>query len=200
MNLLDVVTPLPATGLFTYAWLLIAIPALSAAILLLGGRAADAWGHLLGTLTPLISFALGFVLFVQLVGRDVASRAVSVPLYDWISSGQWHVGVGLLVDQLSIVFVLLITGVGGLICSIGYMAHDKRRRRFFAFLNLFVAAMLLLVLADNYLVVFVGWEGVGLASYASSVSGSTSRPPQLPPRKPSSSTGWGTWACRWPSC
>src|SRR5215213_7262272 len=167
MNLLDVVTPLPATGLFTYAWLLIAIPALSAVILLLGGRATDAWGHLLGTLTPLISFALGLVLFVQLVGRDVASRAVSVPLYDWISSGQWHVGVGLLVDQLSIVFVLLITGVGGLIhiYSIGYMAHDKRRRRFFAFLNLFVAAMLLLVLADNYLVVFVGWEGVGLASY-----------------------------------
>jgi NADH-quinone oxidoreductase subunit L len=167
MNLLDVVTPLPATGLFTYAWLLIAIPALSAAILLLGGRATDAWGHLLGTLTPLVSFALGLVLFVQLVGRDVASRGVSVPLYDWISSGQWHVGVGLLVDQLSIVFVLLITGVGGLIhiYSIGYMAHDKRRRRFFAFLNLFVAAMLLLVLADNYLVVFVGWEGVGLASY-----------------------------------
>src|SRR5215208_4813156 len=167
MNLLDVVTPLPATGLFTYAWLLIAIPALSAVILLLGGRATDAWGHLLGTLTPLISFALGLVLFVQLVGRDVDSRAVSVPLYDWISSGQWHVGVGLLVDQLSIVFVLLITGVGGLIhiYSIGYMAHDKRRRRFFAFLNLFVAAMLLLVLADNYLVVFVGWEGVGLASY-----------------------------------
>ena len=167
MNLLDVVTPLPATGLFTYTWLLIAIPALSAAILLLGGRATDAWGHLLGTLTPLISFALGSVLFVQLVGRDAASRAVSVPLYDWISSGQWHIGVGLLVDQLSIVFVLLITGVGGLIhiYSIGYMAHDRRRRRFFAFLNLFVAAMLLLVLADNYLVVFVGWEGVGLASY-----------------------------------
>jgi NADH-quinone oxidoreductase subunit L len=167
MNLLDVVTPLPATGLFTYAWLLIALPALSAAILLLGGRATDAWGHLLGTLTPLISFALGLVLFVQLVARDVASRAVSVPLYDWISSGQWQIGVGLLVDQLSIVFVLLITGVGGIIhvYSIGYMAHDRRRRRFFAFLNLFVAAMLLLVLADNYLVVFVGWEGVGLASY-----------------------------------
>ena len=71
------------------------------------------------------------------------------------------------IDQLSIVFVLLITGVGGLIhvYSIGYMAHDARRRRFFAFLNLFVTSMLLLVLADNYLVLFVGWEGVGLASY-----------------------------------
>jgi NADH-quinone oxidoreductase subunit L len=88
-----------------------------------------------------------------MLGRDVAARAVSVPLYNWISSGRWDINVGLLIDQLSIVFVLLITGVGGLIhvYSIGYMAHDDRRRRFFAFLNLFVAAMLLLVLADNYL-------------------------------------------------
>ena len=71
-----------------------------------------------------------------------------MPLYNWISSGSWQSTSGLLVDQLSIVFVLLITGVGGLIhvYSIGYMAHDERRRRFFAFLNLFVAAMLLLVL------------------------------------------------------
>ena len=160
-------TPVPATGLFTVSWLLIAIPALSAAILLLVGRRADRWAPYLGAIAPLISFALGLVYFVQMLGRDVAARAVSVPLYNWISSGRWEINVGLLVDQLSIVFVLLITGVGGLIhvYSIGYMAHDDRRRRFFAFLNLFVAAMLLLVLADNYLVLFVGWEGVGLASY-----------------------------------
>jgi NADH-quinone oxidoreductase subunit L len=160
-------TPVPATGLFTVSWLLIAIPALSAAILLLVGRRADRWAPYLGAIAPLISFALGLVYFIQMLGRDVATRAVSVPLYNWISSGRWEINVGLLVDQLSIVFVLLITGVGGLIhvYSIGYMAHDDRRRRFFAFLNLFVAAMLLLVLADNYLVLFVGWEGVGLASY-----------------------------------
>jgi len=160
-------TPVPATGLFTVSWLLIAIPALSAAILLLVGRRADSWAPYLGAIAPLISFALGLVYFVQMLGRDVAARAVSVPLYNWISSGRWEINVGLLIDQLSIVFVLLITGVGGLIhvYSIGYMAHDDRRRRFFAFLNLFVAAMLLLVLADNYLVLFVGWEGVGLASY-----------------------------------
>jgi NADH-quinone oxidoreductase subunit L len=160
-------TPVPATGLFTVSWLLIAIPALSAAILLLVGRRADRWAPYLGAIAPLISFALGLVYFVQMLGRDVATRAVSVPLYNWISSGRWEINVGLLIDQLSIVFVLLITGVGGLIhvYSIGYMAHDDRRRRFFAFLNLFVAAMLLLVLADNYLVLFVGWEGVGLASY-----------------------------------
>ena len=160
-------TPVPATGLFTVSWLLIAIPAVSAAILLLVGRRADRWAPYLGAIAPLISFALGLVYFVQMLGRDVATRAVSVPLYNWISSGRWDINVGLLIDQLSIVFVLLITGVGGLIhvYSIGYMAHDDRRRRFFAFLNLFVAAMLLLVLADNYLVLFVGWEGVGLASY-----------------------------------
>jgi NADH-quinone oxidoreductase subunit L len=160
-------TPVPATGLFTVSWLLIAIPALSAAILLLVGRRADRWAPYLGAIAPLISFALGLVYFIQMLGRDVAARAISVPLYNWISSGNWEINVGLLIDQLSIVFVLLITGVGGLIhvYSIGYMAHDDRRRRFFAFLNLFVAAMLLLVLADNYLVLFVGWEGVGLASY-----------------------------------
>ena len=164
---LEIVTPVPATGFFTLAWLLIAIPAASSAVLLLVGRRADRWAPYLGAAAPLASFAIGLYYFIDLVGRDEAARAVAVPLYNWISSGDWQIDVGLLVDQLSIVFVLLITGVGGLIhvYSVGYMAHDDRRRRFFAFLNLFVAAMLLLVLADNYLVLFVGWEGVGLASY-----------------------------------
>jgi NADH-quinone oxidoreductase subunit L len=164
---LEIVTPVPATGFFTLAWLLIAIPAASAAVLLLVGRRADRWAPYLGAAAPLASFAIGLYYFGDLLSRDEATRAVSVLLYDWISSGRWQIDVGLLIDQLSIVFVLLITGVGGLIhvYSIGYMAHDARRRRFFAFLNLFVAAMLLLVLADNYLVLFVGWEGVGLASY-----------------------------------
>jgi NADH-quinone oxidoreductase subunit L len=164
---LETVTPVPATGFFTSAWLLIAIPAASAAILLLVGRRADRWGHFLGAAAPLVSFAIGLYYFINLLGRDVPERAVSVPLYNWIASGRWQINVGLLIDQLSIVFVLLITGVGGLIhvYSVGYMAHDEKRRRFFAFLNLFVAAMLLLVLADNNLVLFVGWEGVGLASY-----------------------------------
>ncbi|GAA1432923.1 NADH-quinone oxidoreductase subunit L [Microlunatus lacustris] len=167
MLALEVVTPVAATGLFSLAWLMIAIPAASAALLLLIGRAGNAWGHLLGTLAPFASFAIGLALFVQLLAREEAARSVGLPLYEWFGSGRWSIGVGLLVDQLSIVFVLLITGVGGLIhvYSIGYMAHDERRRRFFGYLNLFVAAMLLLVLADNYLVLFVGWEGVGLASY-----------------------------------
>jgi NADH-quinone oxidoreductase subunit L len=155
-----------ATGMFSWAWTMIAVPLLSAAILLLVGRAGDRWGHFLGTAASLWSFAVGAIIFGSMLGNP-EQRSVSAPLYEWIGVGPWDVRVSLLVDQLSILFVLLITGVGSLIhiYSIGYMAEDERRRRFFAFLNLFIAAMLLLVLADNYLVLFIGWEGVGLASY-----------------------------------
>ncbi|TCO49353.1 NADH-quinone oxidoreductase subunit L [Kribbella antiqua] len=148
-------------------WLLVAVPAVSAAILLLGGKATNAWGHLLGTLAPLISFAFGVVLFVQMMGKATEERSETVRLFEWFSVGSIKVDFTLLIDPLSILFVLLITGVGSLIhiYSIGYMAHDPRRRRFFGYLNLFIAAMLLLVLAADYLLVFVGWEGVGLASY-----------------------------------
>ncbi|MGW6198452.1 NADH-quinone oxidoreductase subunit L [Kribbella sp. NPDC055110] len=148
-------------------WLLVAVPALSAAILLLGGKATDAWGHLLGTLAPVISFAFGVVLFFQMQGKPSADRSETVRLFEWFSVGHIKVDFTLLIDPLSILFVLLITGVGSLIhiYSIGYMEHDERRRRFFGYLNLFIASMLLLVLAADYLLVFVGWEGVGLASY-----------------------------------
>ncbi|WP_350280766.1 NADH-quinone oxidoreductase subunit L [Kribbella sp. HUAS MG21] len=148
-------------------WLLVAVPALSAAILLLGGKATNAWGHLLGTLAPVISFVCGVLLFFQMQGKDGEERSETVRLFEWFSVGHIKVDFTLLIDPLSILFVLLITGVGSLIhiYSIGYMEHDPRRRRFFGYLNLFVAAMLLLVLAADYLLVFVGWEGVGLASY-----------------------------------
>ncbi|RZU19733.1 NADH dehydrogenase subunit L [Kribbella rubisoli] len=148
-------------------WLLVAVPAVSAAILLLGGKATNAWGHLLGTLAPLISFAFGVVLFIQMQAKPSDNRAETVRLFEWFSVGQIKVEFSLLIDPLSILFVLLITGVGSLIhiYSIGYMEHDERRRRFFGYLNLFIASMLLLVLAADYLLVFVGWEGVGLASY-----------------------------------
>ena len=148
-------------------WLLVAVPAVSAAILLLGGKATNAWGHLLGTLAPLISFAFGVVLFVQMRGKAEGERSETVRLFEWFSVGQIKVDFTLLIDPLSILFVLLITGVGSLIhiYSIGYMEHDERRRRFFGYLNLFIASMLLLVLAADYLLLFVGWEGVGLASY-----------------------------------
>jgi len=156
-----------ATGVLSLGWLLIALPLLSAAVLLLGGRRTDRWGHLLGTVSPALAGVLAIAQFVALLGRDVEDRAVASRLFSWIPVGGLRVDVGLLLDPLSMTFVLLVTIVGTLIhvYSIGYMAHDPDRRRFFGYLNLFVAAMLLLVLADSYLVLYVGWEGVGLASY-----------------------------------
>src|SRR6478752_6139070 len=118
-----VLTTHAASGVSSFAWLLIALPLLGAAILLLGGRRTNRWGHLLGT------------------GASIGAFVVC--------------------------FALLITFVGSLIhvYSIGYMEDDPNRRKFFGYLNLFVASMLLLVLADSYLLLYVGWEGVGLASY-----------------------------------
>ncbi|MCW2685879.1 MAG: nuoL [Mycobacterium sp.] len=148
-------------------WLLIALPLAGAAVLLLAGRRSNPWGHLLGCATVIASFAVGAALFVDMLGRPGEERGVHRALFSWVPVGGLHVDFGLQLDQLSMCFVLLITGVGSLIhiYSIGYMAEDPERRRFFAYLNLFVAAMLLLVLADNYLGLYVGWEGVGLASY-----------------------------------
>ncbi|PXX06603.1 NADH-quinone oxidoreductase subunit L [Mycolicibacterium moriokaense] len=151
----------------TLVWLVIALPLAGAAILLLAGRRTDSWGHLLGCLAALASFAAGVVLFVDMVGRHAEDRIVHESLFSWVPVAGLHVDFGLQLDALSMCFVLLITGVGSLIhiYSIGYMAEDPERRRFFAYLNLFLSAMLLLVLADNYLGLYVGWEGVGLASY-----------------------------------
>ena len=113
------------------------------------------------------SFLISAWLFISLLGRDGDDRQISQHLYQWFQAGSFDVGMDLLYDPLSALFLLLITGVGSLIhvYSIGYMEHDPRRRRFFAYLNLFVAAMLMLVLAENYVGLFLGWEGVGLASY-----------------------------------
>jgi NADH-quinone oxidoreductase subunit L len=113
------------------------------------------------------SFAVGLVQLSQMLDREAELRPVTQKLFTWISVGSFNVDASLLLDQLSICFVLLITGVGTLIhiYSIAYMSHDKDRRRFFAYLNLFIASMLLLVLGDSYLNLYVGWEGVGLASY-----------------------------------
>ncbi|MEV6983828.1 NADH-quinone oxidoreductase subunit L [Sphaerisporangium sp. NPDC051017] len=154
-------------GVIGVSWLTIALPLLGAAILLLGGRRTDRWGHFLGVAMSLASFVVAVLVFFELLGFGADQRRRVVELYDFLPSGSLHVKMGLLLDPLSISFVLLITGVGSLIhiYSIGYMAHDPGRRRFFAYLNLFVAAMLLLVLADNYLGLYIGWEGVGLASY-----------------------------------
>lgn len=147
--------------------LLVAAPLVGAALLLCGGTRLDRAGHLIGTLFSVASFAIGVVLFADMLGKGAGDRALHQQLFSWIPVGGFRADVAFQLDQLSMTFVLLITGVGSLIhiYSIGYMEHDERRRRFFGYLNLFLAAMLLLVLADNYLLLYAGWEGVGLASY-----------------------------------
>ncbi len=156
-----------ASGASAYAWLLIALPLLGAAILLLGGRRTDKFGPLLAVGMSWASFLVGLVVMVQLVGLAADDRAMQLTMWNWIPAGSFQLDAGLLVDPLSMAFVMLVTFVGSLIhvYSLGYMEHDPDKRRFFAYLNLFVASMLLLVLADSYLLLFVGWEGVGLASY-----------------------------------
>jgi NADH-quinone oxidoreductase subunit L len=155
----------PATGALKLSWLLLVFPLFGAAVLLTGGRRTDRWGHLLGVAMPLAAFVYGVIAFFTLLGDT--NRSQDTHVYSWISVADFQVNMNLLIDQLSICFVLLITGVGSLIIiySVGYMAHDPERRRFFGYMNLFLAAMLLLVLGDNYLVLYAGWEGVGLASY-----------------------------------
>ncbi|BCJ52877.1 NADH-quinone oxidoreductase subunit L [Actinoplanes sp. NBRC 14428] len=156
-----------ATGLLSGIWLLVAIPLASAAVLLLLGKKADKWGHWLGVLAVAATFVLGASMFFSLRGLDAGARSAEQSLWDFIAVGKLEVDFGLLFDPLSGVFVLLITGVGSLIhlYAVGYMAHDPGRRKFFAYFNLFVAAMLLLVLGNNYVMLYFGWEGVGLASY-----------------------------------
>lgn len=150
-----------------YSWLLVALPLAGATILLFGGRRTDRWGHWLGCATALAAFALGLSLLGELLGRPADDRVIHQKVFSWIPVSQLQVDLGLQIDQLSVCFVLLISGVGSLIhiYSVAYMAEDPDRRRFFGYLNLFLASMLLLVVADNYVVLYVGWEGVGLASY-----------------------------------
>ncbi|MET9437727.1 NADH-quinone oxidoreductase subunit L [Streptomyces sp. NPDC006551] len=147
--------------------LLVAAPLLGAVVLLCGGRRLDKAGHWLGTLLAAASFVIGAVLFTDMLGKGAEDRALHQRLFSWVPVEGFQADIAFQLDQLSMTFVLLITGVGSLIhvYSIGYMEHDERRRRFFGYLNLFLAAMLLLVLADNYLLLYFGWEGVGLASY-----------------------------------
>ena len=139
-------------GLAGSAWLLVLFPVIGAAVLLLGGRRTDAWGHLLGCLTIVASFVYGLLLFFSSTGTAAAERVQNVSLFDWIPVESLQVEFGMRIDPLSISFVLLITGVGALIhiYSIGYMADDPDRRRFFGYFNLFVAAMLILVLGNSF--------------------------------------------------
>jgi len=122
---------------------------------------------IIGSGAILASFAIAVSIFVSFIGLPGEERSFTVPVYTWISTGNFTVNIAYQVDQLSLLFTLIITGIGFLIhvYSIGYMHGDKSFSRFFAYLNLFVFMMLNLVLADNFLLTFLGWEGVGLASY-----------------------------------
>jgi NADH-quinone oxidoreductase subunit L len=167
-DIAPVIQPLAeASGVFSYLWLLLALPLFGAAVLLLGGRRTNKWGPHLAVLMVVAAAVYAVVLLLGLLGRPADDRAIGQTLFEWVFVGGFTAPVALQLDQLSMVFVLLITIVGSLIhiYSLGYMEHDPDRRKFFGYLNLFVAAMLLLVLADNYLLLYVGWEGVGLASY-----------------------------------
>ncbi len=158
---------LPVTGAASLAWLLFVLPAVGALLLFVAGRRANAWGHWLGVATVLASFGVGLAIFLETVALPASARTRELSLFQWIAVAGLDVDFGLRLDPLSLTFVLLITGVGSLIhiYSVGYMSHDTGKRRFFAQLNLFVAAMLILVLGDNFLMLYLGWEGVGLASY-----------------------------------
>lgn len=165
-----------AGGIQQNSWLLVAFPALGALILLVAGRRANGWGHILGCATVIASFVYGVLLFSSIAGMPEGGQVRELHMFSWIPVNALQVDFGLRLDPLSMVFVLLITGVGSLIhiYSIGYMAHDQEgrtgrdnteRRRFFGYLNLFVAAMLVLVLGNSFVTLYLGWEGVGLASY-----------------------------------
>jgi NADH-quinone oxidoreductase subunit L len=121
----------------------------------------------ISTLAVLIPFIVGLLSFFELLSMEHDSRRIVINYFSWISAGSFNVNYSYLIDPLSITMVLVVTGIGSLIhiYSIGYMHGDKGFAKFFAFMNLFIFAMLNLVLADNFLLVFLGWEGVGLCSY-----------------------------------
>lgn len=114
-----------------------------------------------------LSFLTAVLIFIEQLGSPVESRAHVIPVFEWLSTGSFVIPVAYQIDQLSILMVMIVTGVGFLIhvYSIGYMHGDKGFWRFFAYLNLFIFAMLNLVLSDNFVLMFLGWEGVGLCSY-----------------------------------
>ena len=122
---------------------------------------------IIGSSTVGIGFIISLGAFIETLSLPVESRSNIVTLFSWLNVGGLNIKFAYLVDQLSLVMALVVTGVGFLIhvYSIGYMHGDKGFWRFFAYLNLFIFAMMNLILGDNFLVLFLGWEGVGLCSY-----------------------------------
>jgi NADH-quinone oxidoreductase subunit L len=155
-----------ARDLLDLVWIVPALPLLGAALLLLfGRRIGEPKAGWLATGLMALSFAWSVVMLLAL--RDIDPRTHTVDLFTWFPTGGLQVKLGFLADPLSVTFILFVTGVGTLIhlYSIGYMRGDENFGRFFAFMNLFCASMLVLVLGSSFLVTFLGWEGVGLCSY-----------------------------------
>jgi NADH-quinone oxidoreductase subunit L len=148
-------------------WLVPALPLAGAVALLLAGRPLRRIAGGLASLLVGASFVMSLLIFIELLGLGPEERTLTVNVFEWISVGSFQAPFELRVDPLSMVMALTVTGVGFLIhvYSIDYMHGDTRYSRYFAYLNLFVAAMLVLVLANNFVVLYVGWEGVGLCSY-----------------------------------
>ncbi len=150
------------------AYVILAAPLLGALVLLFGGRRlGDPLAGIVATVLSFGAFAATLVCWITLLGRTGSARSVDKTIFTWIPVGGLHVSFGLQVDQLSIMMGLFVTGVGSLIhlYSIGYMKGDPSFPRFFFLLNLFLFSMVTLVMADNYLFSFLGWEGVGFCSY-----------------------------------
>src|SRR3954447_4604719 len=149
-------------------WLIPALPLAGVVLNLAGARKLrEPLPGVLATVLMLGSFGVGIAAFLELLSRDEAHRQVVFHLFPWIEVGRLSVGVDLLADPLSLTMVLFVTGVGALIhlYSIGYMHGDAGFSRFFLYLNLFAFSMLVLVLGDNLVLTFLGWEGVGACSY-----------------------------------
>ena len=148
-------------------WIVPALPLAGAVILLLAGRPLRRVAGGLASLLVGAGFVVSVLVLIDLLGSGAGERTLTVKVFDWISVGSFEAPVELRVDPLSVVMALTVTGVGFLIhvYSIDYMHGDPRYPRYFAYLNLFVAAMLTLVLANNLVLLYVGWEGVGLCSY-----------------------------------
>ena len=132
-----------------------------------GSRLKRPLAGVIASLFVIASFALAIVTWLELLSKPASQRVFDFTLFNWISSGSLHLNVGAYIDPLSVTMILFVTGVSAAIhvYSIGYMAHDERFSQFFVYLNLFVFAMSVLVLSDNFVFTFLGWEGVGATSY-----------------------------------
>ncbi|MFI5041606.1 MAG: NADH-quinone oxidoreductase subunit L [Acidimicrobiales bacterium] len=150
------------------AWVIPACPLAGFVLLILvGRRLGDPFAGWLATLVAGGSFVFSVIVFAGLLGRSADNRLFVQTLWDWIPVGGFKVATALQLDPLSVTMCLFVTGVGSLIhlYSIGYMKGDPRYYRFFVYLNLFLFSMLMLVLGANFLITFLGWEGVGTCSY-----------------------------------